>query len=122
MLNTPEERVEYFALVAEPIDGLSGIISVVYLTLQTGDGNKELRPKNHHDSLTPARHPMEVLIEDEQIAAHDSAAKKGKTEFADVKAARLRFFYFLQLNAWVFSYYQNRDDSIPHKLWFGEIA
>ena len=120
MLGIPKERVEYFALVAEIIAGLGVIISVVYLALQVGDGNKELRAQNHHDSLALAQRALEMIIEDEQVAALYSAAKKGQTDFSDADAWRLQFFYFLQLNAWEFSYYQNRDESIPHELWLGQ--
>lgn len=115
-----KDRVEYFALVAEIVGGLGVIISVIYLALQVGDGNKELRAKNHHDALTLLQRPVEMLIADKELADLYVAGLAGTTDLSRSDAARLRNYNFLLLNAWEFSYYQNEDETIPPELWIGQ--
>ena len=74
-----KDRIEYIALLAEIIGALGVIISVIYLALQVGDGNKELRAQNHHDSLSLAQRPMEMLITDKEIAGIYLAGKQSLT-------------------------------------------
>jgi len=107
-----KERIEYFALLAEIVGALGVIISVVYLAVQVGDGNKELRAQNHHDSLSLAQRSMEMLITDKEIAALYLAGKELPNNLSEVDNVRLEYFYFLTLNAWEFSYYQNKDGAV----------
>ena len=115
-----KERIEYFALLAEIVGALGVIISVVYLAVQVGDGNKELRAQNHHDSLSLAQRSMEMLITDKEIAALYLAGKELPNNLSEVDNVRLEYFYFLTLNAWEFSYYQNKDGAVPPELWIGQ--
>ena len=114
-----KERIEYFALMAEIVGGLGVIISVIYLALQVGDGNKELRAQNHHNALTLAQRPMEMLIADKEIAALYVAGQSGANNLSEPDRARLRHYNFQQFNAWEFSYYQNEDKIIQPELWIG---
>ena len=120
MFRISKDRLEYIALIAEIVGGLGVIISVIYLALQVGDGNKELRAQNHHDALTLSQRAVEMLIQDEEVARLYTLGKKPDAELTNTETERLQYFYLLICNAWEFSYYQNEGDSIPPELWLGQ--
>ena len=114
-----KEKIEYFALLAEIIGALGVIISVIYLAVQVGDGNKELRAQNHHDALELAQSPMQMLIENGDLAEIYIKSKKSADLLSEAEEERIATYNFILFNSWEFSYYQNVDNSIPHELWIG---
>jgi hypothetical protein len=114
-----KERIEYLALIAEIIGGLGVIISVIYLALQVGDGNKELRAQNHRNALDLAQRPFEMLVEDREIAQIYVKGRSNFESLSEDERERLRLYNFILFNSWEFSYYQNVEDTIPPELWFG---
>ena len=114
-----KERIEYFALMAEIVGGLGVIISVIYLAVQVGDGNKELRAQNHYNALSLAQQPMQMLIADKEIAGIYVAGLKDPKGLSETDAERLEHYNLLLFNSWEFSYYQNMGETIPPELWYG---
>ena len=114
-----KERVEYYALIAEIVGGFGVIISVIYLAVQVGDGNNELKAQNHSNALALAQKPMEMLIADKELAQLKVVARTNRSDLSEADKERLEHYDFLLFNSWEFSYYQNQEDNIPPDLWFG---
>ena len=114
-----KDQVEYYALIAEIVGGLGVIISVIYLALQVGDGNDELRAQNHYTALTLAQKPMEMLIADKALADLKVNARRDLDDLSESDIERLEHYDFLLYNSWEFSFYQNSQGTIPPELWYG---
>jgi len=114
-----KDKIEYYALVAEIAGALGVIVSVIYLAVQVGDGNNELRSQNHHNALTLAQRPMEMLIADKELAKLKVSARKNPSDLSETDIERLVHYDFLLFNSWEFGFYQNRQGNIPPELWVG---
>ena len=114
--------LEYWALIAEIVGGLAVVISVIYLALQISDNTRVLRSQAHYNALSLAQRPREMVIENERLAKILSVCFSTPTKLSEEEWTRCSDYLLMQLNAWEYLYYQNRDGSIPKELWVGADA
>lgn len=94
----------------------------MYLATQIGDNTKLLRSQAHYNGLELAQRPGEMVIETEGLARILDVCFDTPDELRSDEWMRCKHFIFMQINAWEYLYYQNRDRSIPIELWVGADA
>lgn len=115
-------RLERWALVAEIVGAFAVVLSVVYLGLQIADNTKLLRSQAHYNALSLAQRPLELMVENESLAAVISKCDATPAAASSIEWERCLNYYFIQFNSWEYMYYQHRDRSIPRQLWVGADA
>ena len=115
-----KERIEYSALVAEIVAALGVIISVVYLAIQVGDSNNELRAQTHYNANIMVNRTLELLVSDEGLAEIVTKAAESKSGLSKAEWERFTQYELMIFNGWEYSYYLNESSSIPPQLWIGQ--
>ena len=90
--------------------------------LQIRDNTKVLRTQAHYNALLLAQRPFEMLIDNEGLAKVVNVGYAAPDALSEDDWALCGYYFFMQLNAWEYLYYQNRDGSIPKELWVGADA
>ncbi len=114
--------LEYWALVAEIVGGLAVVISVIYLAVQISENTRVLRSQAHYNALSLAQRPFEMAIENDSLSKILNVCFSTPDKLSDEEWIRCSDYLFMQMNAWEYLYYQNRDGSIPKELWVGADA
>ena len=115
-------QLEIWALAAEVIAAAAVVVSVIYLGLQIADNNRLLRSQAHYNALSLAQRPLEMMVDNETLAAVIAHCDAHSARATPTNWARCQNYYFMQFNAWEYMYYQRKDGSIPVELWRGADA
>src|SRR5437763_9796645 len=115
-------KLEGWALVAEIGCALAVIVSVIYLGRQIHDNTKLLRSQAHYNALSLARKPLEMMVENESLAGAVTECGANPNGVAATTWTCCANYHFMQFNSWEYTYYQNRDGSIPQQLCVGADA
>lgn len=115
-------QLELWALAAEVIAAAAVVVSVIYLGRQIADSNRLLRSQAHYNALSLAQRPLEMMVENASLAGVVAQCDTQPAQATPTNWARCRNYYFMQLNAWEYMYYQREDGSIPVELWRGADA
>lgn len=114
--------LEYWALVAEIVGAFAVVVSVAYLAVQISENTKILRSQAHYNALSLAQRPFEMAIENDGLSKVLKVCFSTPDTLSDEDWIRCSYYVFMQMNAWEYLYYQNRDGSIPKELWVGADA
>lgn len=114
-----KEKLDYIATVAEIVAAVGVMISVIYLAIQIDAGNKELRAQSYNDALANMHEPLELLVQDRELS---EIVRKGNLDPESLtEAERYRFlrWHLLRFDAYEYTYYANKSDSVTPELWHG---
>lgn len=114
-----KSKLEIVARVAEIAGAIAVVISVIYLALQITANTKLLRSQAHFNALSLGQRPIEFLIDSDTLGGVLAQCDADPDHTPPVARDRCLNYYFLELNAWEYMYYQNLDGSIPHEFWVG---
>lgn len=112
-------RLETFARVAEIAGALAVVVSVIYLAAQITSQTKLLRSQAHFNALQLGQRPLELMVENEGLAAIVQQCNADPNGVPAAVWLRCQNYFFMQFNAWEYFFYQNGDESIPKELWGG---
>ncbi len=115
-------KLERWALFAEIAGAFAVVMSVAYLALQVADNNRLLRSQAHYNALELGQRPLEMLVENENLATVMADCNSNPESVDPVSWGRCSALYFMEFNSWEYFYYQYADDSIPAQLWRGADA
>ena len=115
-------KLERWALFAEIAGAFAVVMSVAYLALQVSDSNRLLRSQAHYNALELGQRPLELLVENENLATVMADCNSNPESVDPVSWSRCRALYFMEFNSWEYFYYQYADNSIPAQLWRGADA
>lgn len=116
---THKERLDYIATVAEIVAAVGVMISVIYLAIQIDGSNKELKAQSFNDALANIHKPLELLVQDQELS---DIVRKGNLDpdsLTDGEWYRFLRWQLLRFDAYEYTYYANRNDSITPELWRG---
>jgi len=69
---TPSDKsdatLKRWALFAEIAGAVAVVLSVIYLALQVSDNNRLLRSQGHYNALELSQRPLELMVENEDLA------------------------------------------------------
>lgn len=114
--------LERWALLAQIVSALAVVLSVAYLALQVSDNNRLLRSQAHYNGLILSQRPLEMMIENENLAGVLAGCDEDPRAVDRTSWYRCSGYYLLQFNSWEYLYYQHEDGSIPPELWNGADA
>ena len=112
-------NLERAALIAEILGAIAVVLSVIYLAVQISDNNRLLRSQAHFNALEVSSRPFEFLIESETLSGLLQRCSANPYEIDEANWSRCSMYYFMQVNGWEYTYYQNLDDAVPPELWVG---
>jgi hypothetical protein len=121
-MQTKKERIEIAALVAEIVGAIAVVISVVYLAFQIADSNKELKSQTHFNALTLGQRPIEIELENADLASIVRRGYDAPDELTTDEWYRFSQYQLVALNAWEYYYYENAKKTLPVELWTGANA
>ncbi len=81
-------KLEGWALVAEIGGALAVIVSVIYLGRQINDNTKLLRSQAHYNALSLAQKPLEMMVENENLAGAVTECDANPNEVAQTPTSR----------------------------------
>lgn len=116
---THKERLDYIATVAEIVAAVGVMISVIYLAIQIDGSNKELKAQSFNDALANIHKPLELLVQDQELS---DIVRKGNLDpdsLTDAEWYRFLRWQLLRFDAYEYTYYAHRNDSITPELWLG---
>jgi hypothetical protein len=116
---TSNRTLERSALLAEIIGSIAVVFSVAYLAVQVADSNKLLRSQGHYNGLELTQRPLEMMIENENLARVIADCDEHPDTVSKGSWYRCSSYYLMQFNGWEYLYYQHNDGSIPSQLWNG---
>jgi hypothetical protein len=114
-----KSKLETCARIAEIVGAIAVLVSVIYLAVQIRDNTRLLRSQAHFNALSLGQRPLEYLVDNESLAAVVAQCNADPEQAVAVAGDRCLNYYFMELNAWEYMYYQHRDDSIPRQYWVG---
>lgn len=114
-----KSKLEICARIAEIVGAIAVLVSVIYLAVQIRDNTRLLRSQAHFNALSLGQRPIEYLVDNESLAAVVAQCNADPDQAVAVAGDRCLNYYFMELNAWEYMYYQHRDDSIPRQYWVG---
>ena len=115
-------KLEKWALFTEIGAAVAVVASVVFLAVQVSDNNRLLRSQAHYNALELAQGPIEMLVDNDQLAQVVVACDTDPSSIDRVSWERCANYYFILLNGWEYLFYQNIDGSIPPQLFSGADA
>jgi hypothetical protein len=121
-MSSRKERIEVAALVAEIVGAVAVVISVVYLAAQVSEGNKELRSQSHYNALSLGSRPLEIELENAELAKIISNGYEEPEELSAEEWYRFSQYQIMAFNAWEYYYYEHEKSAIPEQLWVGANA
>lgn len=119
---TSNRKLERWALLAEIVGAVAVVLSVAYLALQVSDNNRLLRSQAHYNGLELSQRPLEIMIENENLAGVIANCDENPEGIDRTSWYRCSSYYLMQFNSWEYLYYQHEDRSIPVELWNGADA
>jgi len=117
-----KERIEVAALVAEIVGAIAVVISVAYLAVQISEANKELRSQSHYNALSLGQRPLEIELENAELASLISVGYESPEELTAEEWYRFTQYQIMAFNAWEYYYYERDKGAIPEQLWTGANA
>ena len=117
-----KEQVEVAALVAEIVGAIAVVISVAYLAVQISEANKELRSQSHYNALSLGQRPLEIELENAELAEIVSIGYEDPEELTATEWYRFSQYQIIAFNAWEYYYYEHEKGAIPEQLWIGANA
>lgn len=117
-----KERIEFAALVAEIVGAVAVVISVIYLAFQISEGNKELESQTHYNALTLGQRPLEIELENAELASIINKGYLQPDQLNDDEWYRFTRYQLIAINAWEYYYYENSQGTLPGELWIGANA
>ena len=112
-------RLETCARIAEIAGAIAVVVSVIYLAVQITDNTKLLRSQAHFNAINLGQRPLELMVENENLAAVMLRCDARPAQIAPEDWSRCVNFYFMLFNAWEYFYYEHGDEAIPKQLWVG---
>jgi hypothetical protein len=119
---TNKERIEFAALVAEIVGAIAVVISVVYLAFQIAESNKELKSQTHFNALTLGQRPIEIELENAELASIINRGYVEPDQLSDDEWYRFTQYQLIAINAWEYYFYENSKGTLPRELWIGANA
>ncbi len=92
-------KLERWALFAEITGAFAVVLSVVYLALQVSDNNRLLRSQAHFNALSLGQRPLEMMVENENLAAMIVRCSSDPTSMDPASWERCSNYYFMQFNS-----------------------
>jgi len=117
--STRRFRLELWALIAEIVGGAAVVISVVYLAIQINDNTRALRSQSHYNIIDVLHEPAAIVLESSDLAGLLNRCDAQPSSVSTDEWERCSWFYFLQLDAFEYAYYQTLDQAIPKQIWEG---
>ena len=114
-----KERIEIVALVAEIVGAVAVVISVVYLAIQIGEGNEELRSQSHYNALSLGQRPFEIELENAELAGIVRLGSLRPEELTEDQWYIFTQYQIMAFNAWEYYFYEQEKGAIPEQLWIG---
>lgn len=111
--------LENAALIAEVIGGIAVVVSVLYLALQISDNTRILRSQTHYSALDALQRPFEMMLESDSLAEQLVLCGDAPYEVSEAIWARCHNYYFMQVNGWEYTYYQELEEALPPSFWPG---
>lgn len=108
--------------IADILAAAGVLISLLYLGIQVSDNNKFLRSQAHYNALELNINPIVAVISDDELAELLVICDRGIVDLTEGQIRQCEYYYFLQLNAWEYIYYQNIDKALPEAFWEGSDA
>jgi hypothetical protein len=112
-------RLERAALIAEIVGGMAVVISVIYLALQISDNNRLLRSQSHYNALDVMQRPLEAMMGNEPLAGAIYQCDREPYEVHKSVWAQCFSYYFMLVNGWEYTYYQNLDGTVSPEWYEG---
>ena len=119
MRKIAKERIDYLASIGEIIGAVAVVISVIYLAMQVGDSNTEMRSQTHYNALMLAQRPMEMLIENPELGDPVTKGSNDANSLTSTEWDRLSHYVFLLFNSWEYSFLLNDSGGVSPELWQG---
>ena len=119
MKKMAKESIEYFAMSGEIIGAVAVVISVIYLAMQVGDSNTEMRSQTHYNALMLAQRPMEMLIQNPELGSLLTKGSGDANSLSSTEWDRLSHYIFLLFNAWEYTFLLNESGHVSPELWQG---
>ena len=121
-MTTRKERIEMAALIAEIIGAIAVVVSVAYLALQISEANKELRSQSHYNALSLGQRPLEIELENAELAGIISRGYENPEALSAEEWYRFAQYQIIAFNAWEYYYYEHKKGAINDQLWTGANA
>ena len=121
-MSIQKTNLQTWALIAEISGAIAVVLSVVYLAVQVSDNNRLLRSQAHYNALELAQGPLEMLVDNEDLARIVVQCDAEPNSVGPTDWERCANYYFMLFNGWEYLYYQNIDGSIPPQLFRGADA
>ena len=116
------EKIEQWALVAEIVGAIAVVISVIYLAMQIAESNKELRSQTHVNALTLGQRPLEIELENAELAAIIRRGYEDPDALSEDQWYRFTQYQIMALNSWEYYYYEHNKETLPPELYAGANA
>lgn len=113
------ERIEVAALIAEVIGAVAVVISVVYLAFEISDSTREMRNQSHFNALSMGQRPVEILLADSDLAAIVEQGYRDPDALSAADRHRFMMYELMEINAWEYYFYADREGVISRNLWVG---
>lgn len=97
-------KLERWALLAEIIGAFAVVLSVAYLALQVSDNNRLLRSQAHYNGLELSQRPLEMLIDNENLASVLVNCDESPETVDRNSWYRCSAYYLMQFNSWEYLY------------------
>ncbi len=119
---TLKDKLELLAVISQIISAGAVVISLIYLAAQITGNTKALKNQGHYNALEMSQRPMQITIENGDIAEIIKIGYDNPEELDRVQWYRFSMYQFLAFDAWEYLYYANKTGSIPKNLWLGANA
>lgn len=110
------------AQLGEFVGGIAVLVTLIYLAVQVGGSKKALKTQTHHNLLSIAQRPYELMVADDQLAGIVDRGNEQPETLSREEWRRYCAYNLMVINAWEYGYYLDRDGSTPHELWVGADA
>lgn len=112
-------KLEYVATVAEIVAAVGVMISIIYLAIQIDGSNKELRAQSFNDALANVHKPLELLVQDQALSEIVRKGNLNSDSLTDAEWYRFLRWQLLRFDAYEFTYYAHKNDTITPEFWNG---
>ncbi|NNL86597.1 MAG: hypothetical protein HKP27_13140 [Myxococcales bacterium] len=110
------------AQLGEFIGGIAVLVTLIYLAVQVGGSKKALKTQTHHNLLSIAQRPYELLVADDELASIVERGNKDPVGLSPPQWIRYCAYTMMLINAWEYGFYLSRAGSTPPELWEGADA
>ncbi len=109
----------HIATLAEIGAAVGVMLSVIYLSIQIEESNKQLQAQSYNDTMEMLHKPLELLIQDSQLSDIALRAAADPTSVTASEWNRYSALLMLKFDAYEHAYYANERGEIRPELWKG---